>query len=170
MTEIDSFSLASTVDAGRVREISRPLPLREAVVKRIIARIIGEPFVGKDWGGERDDLFTTRVVLSGRSTPTSLILKGPGHKGPLTLAALGKAGDQLERMTHQPADLFVIQHCDEVKPAVRMHLTHFIRSLRSSSNPRAIGSIWDGSDCARLFLAHGFIDPKTGQEVAGWDG
>lgn len=160
--EIDSFAAVETVSPQSVKGLSAPLALPEDKVKALIAKIIGEPFVPKDWGGERDDLFTTRVQLGGARVPASFILKGPAKKGPLTLAKLGKNGDQLDRMFNQPADLYVIQHCDQVTPAVRSHVRKAVLAARTS-NPRAVASIWDGNDCARLFVAHGLIDPETGQ-------
>jgi hypothetical protein len=75
---------------------------------------------------------------------------------------MGRNGDQLDRMLQQPADLFVIQHCDAISAAVRRHLRRGIIALRATGHERAVGSVWDGSDCARLFVAHGMIDQKTG--------
>jgi hypothetical protein len=169
MEEIDTYARAAAVGASAVAHISKPLLLSEETVKTMLAKITGEPFVMKDWGGEPDDLFTTRVILGGRAVAASFILKGPAKKGPLTLAKLGKNGDQMVRMMSQPADLFVVQHCDVVAPAIRSHLRHMIRSLRASSNPRAVGSVWDGNDTARLLVAHGLVDRNTGEERRGHD-
>ena len=36
--------------------------MREDDVKHAIAEIIGAPFVPKDWGGERSDLFTEQLA------------------------------------------------------------------------------------------------------------
>jgi hypothetical protein len=163
--EIDTFAQAATVSSPAVTAISKPLPLSESRVKALLAKIIGEPYVGKDWGGELNDLFSPRVVLGGKRAAASLILKGPAKPAPLTLAMLGKNGDQLDRMISQPAELFVIQHCHEVTTPVYNHLRRMIRSLRAEGKLQVVGSIWDGSDCARLFVAHRFIDPVTGAET-----
>jgi hypothetical protein len=159
---IDSFRRAAEVSPQSVAAISRPLALPERDVKRLVAEIIGEPYVAADWGGEADDLSSDRVLLGGRRVATSFIFKGPGEKGTLTLAKMGRNGDQLDRMLSQPADLFVIQHCEAVSTAVRRHLRRGIIALRATGNKRAVGSVWDGSDCARLFVAHGMIEPQTG--------
>ena len=165
INEIDSFSAAADVPASAVVAISRPLKLAEREVKRLVAEIIGEPYVGADWGGEADDLMSDRVLLGSHRVPTSFIFKGPAKRGALTLAMMGRNGDQLDRMLQQPAQLFVIQHCDAVSSAVRRHLRRGIIALRATGNPRAVGSVWDGSDCARLFVALGKIDRATGALV-----
>src|SRR5258708_32565307 len=162
INEIDSFSRAVEVPASAVVSISQPLKLAERDVKRLVAEIIGEPYIGADWGGEADDLMSDRVILGSRRVPVSFIFKGPAKRGALTLAMMGRNGDQLDRMLQQPADLFVIQHCDAISASVRRHLRRGIIALRATGHERAVGSVWDGSDCARLFVAHGMIDQKTG--------
>lgn len=163
--QIASFQKAAEVTPPLVAAISRPLALPERTVKEFVALILGEPRIDKDWGGEPDDLFSTRVVLIDRAVPASFILKGPGKAGPLTISKLGRNGDQLERMLDQPATLFVVQHCDSVRPAVHKALRRGILALRAEGHEEAVGSVWDGSDCARLLVAHGLIDPRTGLPV-----
>lgn len=161
--EIDTFRQAAEIPSGDVTAISHPLQLPERDVKRLVAGIIGESSVPKDWGGESDDLYSTRVRVGGRPTPTSFIFKGPAKAGALTLAALGKNGDQLDRMLNQEARLYVVQHCDVVDPSVRRHLARGIIALRAAGKEDAVGSVWDGNDCARLFVAHGLLDRGTGK-------
>jgi hypothetical protein len=73
---IDSFQRMLEVSAAQVAGFAAPLDLAERNVKRLLARLLGEPFVPNDWGGEHDDLYTTRVIFGGRPTPISLLLKG----------------------------------------------------------------------------------------------
>lgn len=40
-----------------------------------------------------------------------------------------------------------------------------VLARRAKGSPSAVGSLWDGSDCARLFVAHGLIDVATGQAL-----
>jgi hypothetical protein len=166
--KIDSFSRAFEIAPSEVAGISSPLQVPEKKVKQLIAQIIGEPYVKADWGGEADDLFSDRVVLNGQRVPTSFILKGPGTKGPLTLSKLGANGDQLDRMLNQPARLFVVQHANEVAVTVRNHLRRGILALRASGAEEATGSVWDGSDVARLLVAHGMVDLQTGRLNPGY--
>lgn len=85
----------------------------------------------------------------------------------LTPARLGKNGDQLTRMLRQPADLFIVQHVGSVSPAVRQQLQDAIVARRARANSAAVGSVWDGVDTARLFVAHGYIEPHTGKVRPG---
>jgi len=163
--DIGSFSKAASVSSSDVADIARPLQLAERDVKELVGRILGEPRVDKDWGGEADDLFSSRVDFRGAKIPATFIFKGPAKKGPLTLSKLGRNGDQLERMLGQPAQLFIVQHCDTIRPAVRNYLRRGIIALRVEGNVNATGSIWEGSDCARLLVAHGFIDQRTGKRI-----
>ena len=41
----------------------------EQVVKETLARVLGEPVVPRDWGGEQSDLWTTRLRVGERSAP-----------------------------------------------------------------------------------------------------
>jgi hypothetical protein len=167
MGEIDSFRKMREVPPGEVAGFANPLALPERVVKHLLAGLLGEPFVVKDWGGEHGDLYTTRVNFGGRPTPASFLLKGAGTKGMLTPARLGKNGDQLTNMLHLPADVFIVQHIGAVSPAVRQQLQDAIVARRAQGHTAAVGSVWDGVDIARLFVAHGFLEPSTGKLRSG---
>ena len=64
---IDTFAQAADIAPDLVAAISSPLPLPEHTVKAFISRIVGEPYIATDWGGERDDIFDARAA----SWPTS---------------------------------------------------------------------------------------------------
>ena len=70
LDEIDSFQKVREVPVSAVQGFPYPLQVPEVVIKHLIARIIGEPFVPKDWGGEMDDLLTSRVQYNGRRVTT----------------------------------------------------------------------------------------------------
>jgi len=134
--------------------------------------ILGESEIPKDWGGERDDIFSTRVRLGGRPVNASFALKGAGTRGRLTPAKLGKHGDQITRMVTQPAELFVVQYIGPIEPSVHEQLRHAIRSLRAQGNS-AVGSVCDGIETARILIASGLLDAaagtltSAGRDVAG---
>lgn len=92
--------------------------ISEADVKAAIADLIGEPTVPKDWGGENSDLFSRNVRIDGERRATAFVFKGPAKFHPMTLADLGKNGDQINRLFTEPAELLVLQHCHEITPAV----------------------------------------------------
>jgi hypothetical protein len=69
----------------------------------------------------------------------------------MTIAALGKNGDQIDRLFTEPAQLLVIQHCHEIRPAVTGMLdayAHDVRRLRSFM-------ILDGADTGRILKSQG---------------
>jgi hypothetical protein len=167
MADIDSFSKVSAIPATDVAQFCNPLNLAEDIVERIIAKIIGEPYLVKDWAGEMDDMFSGQVQFKGRSVRTSFMLKGKGLRGTLKPSNLGHNGDQITRMTSQPADLFVVQFVGRVEPSVIIQLRNAIVARRAEGNIAAVGTIWDGVDTARLGVAYGFLDSGTGMLIPG---
>lgn len=145
---VDTFSKV------RLQPIPRSLTplskLSEASVKAALAEIIGEPDIPKDWGGEESDLFTTRLHVNGAQTSAAFLLKGPANFKPMTFAALGKNGDQIERLYKSPADLLVLQHCHTITSPVRSLMRAFATQL---NNPRAC-LILDGYETLRLLKAY----------------
>jgi transposase len=79
--------------------------LPETEIKAAFAEIIGEPINPKDWGGERSDLFSSRVMLERKRISSAFVFKGPAQFRPMTMAQLGKNGDQIDRLFSEPADL-----------------------------------------------------------------
>lgn len=141
---------------SRIRGKARPRsiePLRsvpERQVKSHLVDILGESSVPKDWGGETSDLFTTNVDVDGKRVAAAFLLKGPSFFKPLTSAGLGKNGDQIVRLFNEPAQLFVLQHCHDVTPAIRKTMSAFASQL---SNPQWF-MIIDGRDTLRLLRAY----------------
>jgi hypothetical protein len=93
----------------------------ESVVKAAFAEILGEPDVPKDWGGEQFDLWTSRLSVEGQPLRAAFLFKGPAEFKPMTIASLGKNGDQIDRLSSTAADVLVIQHCHSITaPVVNM--------------------------------------------------
>jgi hypothetical protein len=104
--DIDSFSLVNNV--SDVEKNNNPL--YERSFKEGIKRIIKENGKFTDWGGEKNDLFSTRVKIQGKRINTAFAFKGCGTKGKLTPKAMGKNGDQIQRLFNSSAELFLIQY------------------------------------------------------------
>jgi hypothetical protein len=152
LENIDSFANARDIAPVRtVKELERLRSVPEREVKAAFAEIIGEPTVPKDWGGERSDLFTSHVLIDGNRISTAFAFKGPAAFRPMTMADLGKNGDQIDRLFTEPADLLVLQHCHEITPPVRGAMRAYAQQM---GNPRLF-SLIDGYDTARLFRAYG---------------
>lgn len=167
ITEIDSFAKVSTVPADQVMAFAQPLELAEDIVEQMITKIIGEPYRQKDWGGELDDLYTNRVRLAGRDVMATFLLKGHGLRRKMRPADLGKNGDQISRMTSQPAEIFVVQHVHAIDAAVVRQLSDAVIARRAAGNRNAVGTVWDGVTTARLGVAYGVLDPATGVLIPG---
>ena len=93
----------------------------ELQVKQILAKVLGEPVVPNDWGGEQSDLWTTRLRVNGMAYSAAFLLKGPAGgrlSRPMTIGMLGKNGDQIQRLASTPAEVLVVQHCHEIRPEV----------------------------------------------------
>jgi hypothetical protein len=164
--KIDSFDAAASVSPAEVASLAaKKLPLPERTVKEYVSQIIGEPYLEKDWGGELSDVLTTRVGLGGQRVTAAFLLKGSGSKNKLRPGDLGKNGDQIRRLAKQSADLYVVQHVGQFDEAVYDEVRDMVVARRAERGEHIVGSVWDGSDCARLFVAHGLIDPETGQPL-----
>ncbi|WP_261566798.1 hypothetical protein [Frankia gtarii] len=152
-SQIDQFA---NVEFGRLvssDELEAVLTVPEEVVKTTFASILGETYVHKDWGGERSDLYTSRLYVEGQQVSSAWIFKGPGYPRPMTVRALGKPGDQINRLFSEPADLLVLQHCHEITPAVVNMMETYAHDLR---NPRKY-LIIDGADTARILKENGAL-------------
>lgn len=148
---IESFQDVRTISQRPTRadlDTLRSIPERE--IKQAFADIIGEPTVLKDWGGERSDLFTDRLLIDGERVSTALMFKGPAQFTPLTAAGLGKNGDQIDRLFSEPADLLILQHCHEITPAVRGQMRAYAQQIGKLK----LFCLIDGYDTLRLLRAY----------------
>ena len=91
----------------------------EQKVKELFCKLLSEVEIPKDWGGEEFDIFSSNLSVDGRRLTAAFLLKGPSKFHEMTLADCGKNGDQIYRLFNTPADVFVLQHCHKVSPAVR---------------------------------------------------
>jgi hypothetical protein len=129
------------------------LRVPEDTVKHAIAELLGEPYVPKDWGGERSDLYTSRVFAHGRQMSAAWLFKGPGFPRAMDIKALGKNGDQIDRLFTEPAELLVLQHCHQIKPSVVGMMDAYAHDAR---HPR-LYMIIDGADTGRILKYLGLL-------------
>lgn len=127
--------------------------ISEITIKKAFARILKEtPF--KDWGGEMSDLFSSHLHLNNKRLKAAFLLKGPAKFTPMRLNHLGKNNDQIVRLSKEPADVLIVQHCHEILPAVRETLRAF--SVQPG-NPRRYCLI-DGRDTLRILKGFELLD------------
>lgn len=149
--QIDAFHAAADVDPPTPDQHSALRHISEEQVKHAFAEIIGEPFIPKDWGGERSDLFTGRLKFDGREIAAAFAFKGPAKWKTLYIADMGSRGDQALRLMTEPVELAVVQHCHQVDSLVRA----LMRSLAAQYLGRRMFCIIDGADTWRILKAYG---------------
>ena len=126
----------------------------EATFKLGMQKVINEPFTQPDWGGEKGDLYSTRLRLQGKRTPTAFAFKGPGTTGPLTPAKMGKRGDQIANMFELDARIFFVQYWGQIDPATPNHMRAFAEFKASRRGQTIWYGTIDGDDSARLIAAY----------------
>jgi hypothetical protein len=149
--DIDSFQ---EVKAVKLAPDLKVAPILEETFKKGLQKILDEQGEFTDWGGEGDDLFSTRLILNGKRTAVAFGLKGRGTKGKLTPKKLGKQGDQIQRLFRAPADVFLIQYWDQIQESV-VEQMRLIAIARSSLDGRRIYyGVIDGQDTLRILEAY----------------
>jgi hypothetical protein len=144
---------------ARVRDVPEPTtaePMRdlsEHAFKICLAKILGD-VAYKDWGGEVSDYYSSHLHLAGKRLSAAFLLKGPAQFRPMKLNNLGKNNDQIYRLTQEPANVLILQHCHDVTTPVRETLRAF---AVQPSRPRRYCVI-DGRDSLRLLNAYNLYD------------
>jgi hypothetical protein len=147
--DIDSFGAANKAKPNG----GGPIP--EAQLKDGIARILGEKGQFTDWGGERNDLYTTTVRFKGKRVAAAFAFKGPATTGILTPKKMGKNGDQIQRLFQSPASLFLVQYWGQIDQSVveQMKIFAQVKSVHDATD------VWfgiiDAADSSRLVAAYG---------------
>ncbi len=132
--EVESFAKVRRFKNG---PSPTPNPVLEAVFKAGIQRILGETGKFQDWGGELNDLLTTRLRLKGQRRAAAFGFKGRGQGGRLTPKKMGKNGDQIQRLFMTDAQVFFIQYWAQIDET---YITSCTSLLRQSRQPREVRS------------------------------
>jgi len=148
--EIDSFSRVKQVkiDPGDYT------PMPESRFKSGIAKILGESGRFTDWGGERNDLYTSKIRISGRRYPAAFAFKGMGTRGILTPRRMGKNGDQIQRLFKTAASVFIVQYWGQVSETVVEQMAEFAKAKSAVEGSLIYYGIIDGDDSKRLLKAY----------------
>lgn len=149
--DIDSFAKARDINPRQVKRLL-PLELSADQVQAHLREIIGESFQRADAGEPSDPLIAT-ITVGGDRLKAAFLLKGSGTKGKLTISKCGKSGGQIEKLVQASADLYVIQHVDGIDGRVISKLKGKIASMNRQGKKCRM-CIVDGTDIARLFMAH----------------
>jgi hypothetical protein len=119
----------------------------EAVVKQALSKLLDEFELAKDWGGEETDLFSGNLLVGRKRYSAAFLLKGPAKFHEMKMTDCGKNGDQIYRLFNTPADVFVVQHCHKISPAVRRTVEAFTLTQYAR---KAHYALIDGYDTCRI--------------------
>ncbi|SRR6266571_6397589 len=134
--------------------------LREERIKRFLKRVVGETNEFKDWGGERNDLYTNRLLFRGARRTAAFALKGRATTGSLTPKKMGANGDQIGRLAASEADVFLVVYHGKVEQSIPEQLRAY-GVARSMSGRRVFYCVIGGQDLARLIQAYRTEFDKT---------
>jgi hypothetical protein len=148
--DVQSFSKVKKVnDDGNL-----PESVSEKAFKEGVQRIICEGGQFTDWGGERNDLFTTRLRLNGKRRAAAFGFKGPGKRGKLVPAKMGKNGDQIQRLFQSTAEAFFVQYWQEIDESVLDQMRQLAIAKSLMDGHAVWYGIIDGQDSYRLYRAY----------------
>jgi hypothetical protein len=149
--DVEEFQKVKSVKS--VPEAMSPPRLPEVVVKGGIVELLGEKLDPKDWGGESNDIFTTRVTINGQRKRAAFALKGPATTGPLVPGKMGKNGDQIQRLFGSPAQVFFVQYEAEIKESIVDLMTR-LATAKAITEREVYYGVIDMTDTYRLRLAY----------------
>jgi len=149
--DVKEFAKVCSVNGTSAKLVPARLP--EKTVKRGLINILGEEMDPKDWGGESNDIFTTRITVAGRRRRGAFALKGPAKTGPLVPGMMGKNGDQIQRLFTSPAQVFFVQYEGEIKENI-VHQMGQLALAKASTEREVFYGVIDLKDTYRLRFAY----------------
>lgn len=153
--DIDSFAKVKGITWNQ-----SPLPVDEGKFKEGLQKVIGEQGTFEDWGGEINDLFSTRLVIKGERKNAAFGLKGKGMTGILTPKKMGKRGDQVQRLFRSSAEVFLVQYWSQIDESIVELITNLARSKSAADMRKIYYCVIDGQDTMRLIMAYPECFPK----------
>jgi len=146
---IDSFAKAQSLTSNQ-----NLLPIDEKKFKEGLQKILGEQGTFQDWGGESDDLFSTRLMMDGERKNVAFGLKGKGTTGILTPKKMGKRGDQVQRLFRAPADVFLVQYWGQIDESIIEQMKYFAIAKSVLEGRKIYYGVIDGQDTIRILTAY----------------
>lgn len=146
---IDSFSKTRDIKPDKDQQ-----PVGEKKFKEGLQNILDEQGTFQDWGGETDDLFSTRLIINGARRSAAFGLKGKGTTGRLTPNKMGKRGDQIQRLFRSPAEVFLVQYWGQIEESVIEQLKLFAVAKSALEGRKIFYGIIDGQDTSRIIKSY----------------
>ena len=148
--QIESFSEVRNISASSYLQND----MSETEFKAGIQGIIKEHGEFKDWGGEKNDLYTTHMKLSNQRMSTAFAFKGPGTKGILTPKKMGKNGDQIQRLFSTDAEVFIVQYHSQIDESVIDQMYQLAVAKSAMTGRKIYYGVIDGADSKRIVDAY----------------
>jgi hypothetical protein len=148
---VDDFDQFSKVK--RTKPTSAP-KISERAFKNGVLKLIGDTGKFQDWGGEPNDLYTTKLRHQGQRRAIAFAFKGPGTTGVLTPKKLGKNGDQIQRLFLSPAEIFIVQYHNAIGQSVVEQVKAFASLNSIKEGKKICYGVIDGDDTNRLIMAY----------------
>ena len=150
--DIESFKAVRTVTSADTSGLTN---IPERTLNRAICTIINES-EKKDWGGERNDIYSNNVVFKGRRRSAAFALKGRATQGILTPDKMGKKADQVQRLFEGTAEIhFAVYHGD-IGERLLDQMQALAISKSAATGKRIYYCPVNGKDLARLRSAYPF--------------
>lgn len=146
--DFDQFSKAKKIESATKKAIS------EKAFKAGILKLIGDKGDFQDWGGEKNDLYTTKLKFKRQRRAVAFAFKGPGMQGTLTPKKLGKNGDQIQRLFLSAAEIFIVQYHSQIDQSVIEQMVAFATMNSVREGKRIWYGVIDGDDTNRLMAAY----------------
>ena len=150
LDDIDSFKKSWKVASAA--ELAKTIS--ENKFRNGIKRILGELGKFKDWGGETNDLYSSRVTMGGKRKVTAFAFKGPGKRGKLTPGKMGKNGDQIQRLFDSPAVVMIVQYHGQIDQSVMSQMEKLAIAKSFLTGEVIHFGIIDGIDSNRIYKAY----------------
>ncbi len=125
----------------------------ESKLKSGLKKIIGETHTFKDWGGEKNDLYTNKIRYKSKRRTVAFALKGKATKGSLTPNKMGRNGDQISRLFTSSAEMFFVVYHGKIDESIVSQLEAFSLAKSMIGTTIYYGVI-DGDDLNRLYQAY----------------
>ncbi|TAK87227.1 MAG: hypothetical protein EPO20_05335 [Betaproteobacteria bacterium] len=149
--DVASFSLVKRVKHPIAGMRLHNMPEKD--IKTALKRIIGESHDFKDWGGERNDLFTNKFRVGSRRIAAAFALKGRATQGTLTPKKMGSNGDQIGRLFLSAAEAFFVVYHSKIDESIYEQMKAYALGRSLNGNSVYFGII-DGDDLNRLYQAY----------------
>lgn len=148
--DLDSFSDVRKIAASKAKLSG----VSEKAFKEGVKAIIGEKGEFTDWGGEKNDLLSTRFRYKGKRKQVAFAFKGPGTGGTLTPGKMGKNGDQIQRLFASDADFYILQYWNQIDQSVPEQMKLCATAKSYLEEREIFYGVVDGTDSVRLVDAY----------------